>query len=476
MVIIITYNPSSYSQHSAEYYISKYSGKSKNTIEKTRHIEDDGYVWYELYKRFSGKGIENNEGDIILYPKYAGVSYDEDSKTFLVYSDGCHYRGVLSKSGSWIISLDRQYETIYYLKSYMHYHVEKNGLEGICDEYGREIIAPNKYDDVGGPYLEDDGKRYFSIKKNGLEGICDEYGREIIAPDKYEYVGYINNSKHYFFAGSDDFVGVCDEYGREIIAPNKYKNNIRYFADRFEYKTETGKWLPVDKKDINYYSDVASVSNGSSTTVSSSNSTSSTSSKKLLYEGDYTISNQSYNTGAGQYTNAIGSGIDIHVRVYEDYIMIDGTKCNYASTSGDWRIYAGVAWNNSKEYYKVNFKNYEMSKFTDILNPFTGMFDTFTTSIVKGKVYFNVNNNSNSNNYNTGQSSTQTKSSGNVNQETTRYVDKTCHGCHNSGKCNTCNGKGWIERLGVKGTMDCPNCTNGRCSICGGSGKVRGLR
>ena len=471
MVIIITYNPSSYSQHSAEYYISKYTGKSTNTIKKTRHIEDDGYVWYELYKKFSGYGIENNEGDIILYPKYGGVSYDEDAKTFEVYSDGCDYQGVLSKSGSWIISLGRQYETIYYVKGEMLYYVKKNGLEGICDEYGREIIAPN-YDKVY-VFFKDDGKRYFSIYKNGFCGICDEYGRVTVAPDKYEYMGYMDNSKHYFYAGKDDFVGVCDEYGREIIAPNKYKNNIRYFADRFEYKTETGKWLPVDKKDINYYSDVVSVSNGSSTTVSSSNSTSSTSSKELLYEGDYTISNQAYNTGAGQYTNAIGSGVDIHVRVYEDYITINGTRYNYASTSGDWRIYEGVAWNNSKEYYKVNFKNYEMSMFTNTLNPFTGMFETFTRSIVKGKVYFNINNNSNSNNY---KSSTQTKSSGNVNQETTRYVDKTCHGCHNSGKCNTCNGKGWIERLGVKGTMDCPNCTNGRCSICGGSGKVRGLR
>ena len=440
MVIIITYNPSSYSQHSSGYYESKYAGKSINT--KTRHIEDDGYVWYELYKSSSGYGIENNEGDIILYPKYGFVRYEKDAKTFIVNSDGCDYQGVLSKSGSWIISLGRQYETIYYIKGVMHYYVRKNGFKGICDEDGREIFAPNKYDDVYGPYLEDDGKRYFHIEeKNDLKGICDEDGREIIAPKYDDYIDVrFKDGKRYFIIEKNGLRSYYDEDGRVT-------------------KTETV--------------DVVSVSNGSSTTVSSSNSTSSTSSKELLYEGDYTISNQAYNTGAGQYTNAIGSGTDIHVRVYKDYITINGTTYSYASTSGDWRIYEGVAWNNSKDYYKVNFKNFEMSKFTDTLNPFTGMFETFTTSIVKGKVYFNINNNSNSNNY---KSSTQTKSSGNVNQETTRYVDKTCHGCHNSGKCNTCNGKGWIERLGVKGTMDCPNCTNGRCSICGGSGKVRGLR
>lgn len=90
---------------------------------------------------------------------------------------------------------------------------------------------------------------------------------------------------------------------------------------------------------------------------------------------------------------------------------------------------------------------------------------------------YGYNNNYNYNNsYNSSTNSNSGSSNSSVNQNSSRYTDKTCHSCHGSGICNTCNGKGWYERLGVKGTMNCPNCSNGKCSICGGTGKVRGLR
>lgn len=56
-----------------------------------------------------------------------------------------------------------------------------------------------------------------------------------------------------------------------------------------------------------------------------------------------------------------------------------------------------------------------------------------------------------------------------------RYGYKTCHMCHGSGVCNTCNGKGWFYNPYGTGKVACPNCTNGKCSTCGGSGKVYGI-
>ena len=198
------------------------------------------------------------------------------------------------------------------------------------------------------------------------------------------------------------------------------------------------------------------------------------SSENLLYEGDYTMSNSAYSTIYDQSTDAVGNGHKIHVKVYNDYIIINGLRYDYSSTSSEWRIYKGVTNYNSTDYYKVNFKNFEMSMYTTTYNQFTGLFDTYTRAIVKGKVDFNINNrnsNNNTNNYRT-----SPDSNGNTKKNTNRYTDKTCHGCHGSGKCKNCNGKGWFERLGVKGTMDCPNCTNGKCSICGGTGTIRGLK
>ena len=50
---------------------------------------------------------------------------------------------------------------------------------------------------------------------------------------------------------------------------------------------------------------------------------------------------------------------------------------------------------------------------------------------------------------------------------------ESCPSCHGSGKCWTCNGKGWCYNgFGISGTHDCPNCTNGNCTHCNGTGKI----
>lgn len=54
----------------------------------------------------------------------------------------------------------------------------------------------------------------------------------------------------------------------------------------------------------------------------------------------------------------------------------------------------------------------------------------------------------------------------------TKTVD--CNSCHRSGKCQTCNGKGWYQ--GVYGPIDCPNCygyKTGKCSHCQGNGTIQ---
>lgn len=48
---------------------------------------------------------------------------------------------------------------------------------------------------------------------------------------------------------------------------------------------------------------------------------------------------------------------------------------------------------------------------------------------------------------------------------------RSCSVCYGLGKCRTCNGKGtYFDSLNSK-TNKCPNCTNGLCTSCGGSGR-----
>lgn len=61
--------------------------------------------------------------------------------------------------------------------------------------------------------------------------------------------------------------------------------------------------------------------------------------------------------------------------------------------------------------------------------------------------------------------------SGISNSSSTRSSSASCPQCHGLGKCWTCNGnRKYINPLTNK-YVACPNCTNGLCSSCGGTGK-----
>lgn len=70
--------------------------------------------------------------------------------------------------------------------------------------------------------------------------------------------------------------------------------------------------------------------------------------------------------------------------------------------------------------------------------------------------------------YSSGSSSSSSSSSSGSSSS-----ERFCRLCVGSGKCRTCNGKGryYDTSFGVSKWIDCPNCSDGRCTSCGGSGK-----
>lgn len=155
---------------------------------RIRHVESDGYVWYELRGSKYAQAIENANGKVIFTSaQYGVIRYDEDMKCFYVHSRFQNgYEGAISRSGNWIIPFSREYENIF--SSNGRYYVKKQGCEGICDANGREIITPDKYESVS--WYEEDGVYY--VTKNGYTGVCNRNGKEFIAPDRYENVIYYN--------------------------------------------------------------------------------------------------------------------------------------------------------------------------------------------------------------------------------------------------------------------------------------------
>ena len=69
-------------------------------------------------------------------------------------------------------------------------------------------------------------------------------------------------------------------------------------------------------------------------------------------------------------------------------------------------------------------------------------------------------------------SSNSTVSGSGSSSRTNSTSGKTCHICHGYKKCRTCSGnRTYINPLTNK-RVACPNCTNGWCSRCNGTGKI----
>lgn len=86
---------------------------------------------------------------------------------------------------------------------------------------------------------------------------------------------------------------------------------------------------------------------------------------------------------------------------------------------------------------------------------------------LKGEAIRNMNGG----NISVGSSNSTIRGSGSSNR-TTSTSGKICHICHGYKKCRTCSGNcTYINPLTNK-RVACPNCTNGWCSRCNGTGKI----
>ena len=110
---------------------------SKALVEKTERLEINGFKWCELQQ----DGLCDAQ--------------NADGKT--------------------IIPLSREYDFIHYVTTNGGwFYVEKSGKSGACDNEGKEMIAPTKYERLS--YRNEDGKEFFYAVFNDKTGICDKDG------------------------------------------------------------------------------------------------------------------------------------------------------------------------------------------------------------------------------------------------------------------------------------------------------------
>lgn len=272
-------------------------------------------------------------------------------------------------------------------------------------------------------------------------GAEDENGETLIPLSrKYDkviwfWVNSFHGASNYFMIYRGDLTGVCDKYGKEVIAP-KFDYIVYNYnkPPTFEYRNSDGDFISLG---IELYSNGRAssyrlASNYSSSASSSSGSGSST----LLYKGGYWICGD------------LGD-IDGYIEIYTDRLVMNGiTTFKFKETrpNGD-RLYE----NGSRLLVD---QNYNIRRDGPIYCSFRKIGSGDYIQTFPQQQY---------------QQPTSTS------QPQTQREAKDCQRCWGSGKCQTCNGRGYYTELGVgSGTLDCPNCNKtGRCSSCGGSGKQR---
>ena len=141
-------------------------------VGRKQHVEEDGFVWYELTQNISQHGAENESGGSIVPVGDYDIMYF--SGYFLLFSH--NHEGIYSKDGQEVIPLSSQYEHVLPLGNY--FQVERKGKVGVCDIQGEEIIPTDKgysdivYNEVTGFSYENSNGSYTPI---GMK--LDEQGK-----------------------------------------------------------------------------------------------------------------------------------------------------------------------------------------------------------------------------------------------------------------------------------------------------------
>lgn len=161
---------------------------------------------------------------------------------------------------------------------------------------------------------------------------------------------------------------------------------------------------------------------------------------------------------------------NVNAQYYDPYlVMMHNQFMNYAQQS--WQNYQNQMIQNSaamwQQQQQLQQQFAEEARRQMQYNQGVNYSDNSNTSTY---------NNKNSNGVTTQNNTVNSRAKEKIQEFKDRCGYKDCYSCRGMKSCQTCNGKGWIRHSYTNTTGDCPNCSNGKCSTCGGSGQVYGLK
>lgn len=172
----------------------------------------------------------NKKGEPISEHKYDFILYDLAKNSYIVSRE--NYYGVCNLYGQEIIAANKytyiqneDHLPSVFTRNTSFYIVCQDKYYGVCDLNGKEIIPPSKYTSISywqpmGFNEIKRGRHFFAVHQGKYQGVCDISGKEIIPPTKYTAISCFENN--YYQVEIEDKKGICDLFGKEIIPPGKF--------------------------------------------------------------------------------------------------------------------------------------------------------------------------------------------------------------------------------------------------------------
>lgn len=405
---------------------------------------------------------------------------------------------IIDTWGNTIIPFSRQYTYISYDEKGGEFYYKKTDYDGYCDKQGIELssskLLPSAntiklrgaYDDV--IRISNGEKDFYKVCRNNHYGITDLEGNLII---KVEMENITPAENGLFIYELNGFYGLVSNTGKIIVPTSRGYTSIGdystsqetypYIMDGYrgeidingkvisKIKTDSSLTMSSLRKAFKSISQENPIDHKDGVNPPSFKFTKKEDElpKGLLYKGVYTESAQGQCLEDGGWTPGIGGSITDTLFIYEDYIIWMGLKYPYVGLANGLKTYY-----TDPSYQFCVDSQYNVYKettlFMDIPFPST---THYRYPFEKGQTMM-TRYSSNSDMMNNG-THTSDFNNHSTDRQQKNMQKKWCRICHSSGKCNSCNGTGWVTRIGMGHSDYCPVCHNhdGLCVSCNGRGE-----
>lgn len=454
-------------------------------------LQGDGE--YFIVEYMGRKGLCDKNGNELIKPIYDNLNI----RSGLIYANVGIMEGVLDKNGNVIVPFE--YTEVSLDKNTGYFRVKLFKKEGLCDNNGKLLIPP-RYTNVvrssaGNGPLGD----VYRVKDGKYEGLYKNDGTMLFPATLFEHVSVSNlklglpfDNEWFIRAYNDSKESVCyydfngnllydnrqeklfDKYfeqGGDEFDRGNYKRAIDYYNQALGVKQDGTAYYNIGAAYYNLGKYNDAIKNLNSCTRFSKSQRITDKASDLIIECELCLQ-QKRERRANLWMGILGSALNVAATVVQTNNAIHNYNSNTnTSSTGGYKRDTSLDYLLDPRYTIMQVQQQNWNEYLQTTNggqtmTYEEWYALKAQAWAESQKFENGNSIStnSSSNTKTEQSKTSSSSSG-----------SRCRLCLGTGKCQTCNGKGWYydNAFGLSRDYICPNCPNhnGKCNFCNGTGK-----